>query len=116
MPANTLAEAKADPRFRFGAIIEDAKVRVVGVSDRYPYFGIPENGCSAGKSFATAELLARFDGQAPGTSVVLRLENPGPGSTAPGATMAFPLLRRAGKGKDGTFVYCGKGTAFPVRR
>ncbi|MHB8873483.1 MAG: hypothetical protein ACYC8T_07330 [Myxococcaceae bacterium] len=115
-PANTLDEAKADPRFRFGAIIEDAKVRVVGVSDRYPYFGIPENGCSAGKNFATAELLARFDGQAPGTSVVLRLENPSPGSTAPGATMAFPLLRRAGKGKDGTFVYCGKGTAFPVRR
>jgi hypothetical protein len=114
-PAATLDEAKADPRFRAGAVIEDAKVRALSVSDRYPYFGIPENGCGAGKTFLTVELVAPFDGQAPGTRVVLRLEKPSPGSTAPGARMAFLRLRRAGKGQDGTFVYCGTGTAFPVR-
>ena len=107
-------EAKQDPRFRTAAMVEDAQVKVVSVSGGYPYFGIPENGCSQGKHFVTGELTAPFDGLTAGTPVVLRIDETG--SSRAGTTLAYSGLRRAGKGKDGTFVYCGRGTALPVRR
>jgi hypothetical protein len=49
-------------------------------------------------------------------TVVLRVEDPTLGPARAGASLAFSGLKRAGKGQDGTFVYCGKGTAFPVRK
>ncbi|MFZ5471684.1 MAG: hypothetical protein ACOZIN_19835, partial [Myxococcota bacterium] len=116
LPAADLKQAQADPRFRVQGMVEDAKVKVVSVAGGYPYFGIPQNGCSAGKSFVMGELLAPFDGMSAGTALVLRIEDPKLGPARTGAALAFSGLRRAGKGKDGTFVYCGKGTAFPVRR
>jgi hypothetical protein len=116
MPANTVKEAEADPRFKASSLIEDAKVKVVNITAGYPYFGIANNGCGSGKSFVTGELLSPFDGMSSGSPVVLRIEDPNIGPVRAGSSLAFSGLRRAGKGKDGTFVYCGKGTAFPVRR
>ena len=108
-----MEEAVGDPRFKSSAMIEDAKVKIVSVTGGYPYFGIPQNGCSSGKSFVMSELIGPFDGMPAGTPVVLRIENDA--AARAGSFLAFNGLRRAGKGKDGTFVYCGKGTAFPVR-
>ena len=62
------------------------------------------------------ELLSPFDGMPAGTTLVLRIEDVTLGPARPGASLAFSGLRRAGKAPDGTFVYCGRGTAFPVRR
>ncbi|MEW5743093.1 MAG: hypothetical protein AB1938_29525, partial [Myxococcota bacterium] len=116
MPARSLEEAKADPRFREGALVEDARVKVVSVADKFPYYGIANNGCSSGRSFVMAELLAPFDGLSAGIPVVLRIDDPTLGPARAGVSLAFSGLRRAGKAPDGTFVYCGRGTAFPVRR
>jgi hypothetical protein len=116
VPAASADEAKRDPRFVPAAVVEDARVRVISLTDSYPYFGIANNGCTAGRSFVTAELLAPFDGLPQGLPVVLRIEDPNLGPARAGSFLAFSGLRRAGKGPDGTFVYCGKGTAFPVRR
>ena len=41
-------EARQDTRFKAGAIAEDAKVKITQMDDRFPFFGIPNNGCSAG--------------------------------------------------------------------
>jgi len=116
IPAASAEEAKTDPRFAAGALVEDARVKVVSVADKYPYFGIANNGCSSGRSFVTAELISPFDGLTVGVPVVLRIEDPNLGPARAGSFLAFSGLRRAGKAPDGTFVYCGKGTAFPVRR
>ncbi len=114
IPASSQAEAQQDPRFRMLAVVEDAQVKVTAVSGGFPYFSILDNGCAAGKVFVTAELLNSFDGMPAGTPVVLRLEDAN-GPARAGASLAFSGLRRAGKSKEGTFVYCGKGTAFPLR-
>jgi hypothetical protein len=114
-PAKTPDEAKSDPRFVSGAIVEDARVKVKSVDQRFPYYGISSNGCSAGRVYVFADLLNPFDGFAAGTQVVLRIEDPTLGPAVGGAKLAFSGLRRAGKSPDGTFVYCGRGTAFPVK-
>ncbi|MDX2015975.1 MAG: hypothetical protein SFW67_37620, partial [Myxococcaceae bacterium] len=116
IPAATAEDAKADPRFSASALVEDARVKVVAVTDKYPYFGIANNGCGQGKHFVMAELLSPFDGMPQGIPVVLRIEDVTLGPARMGSNLAFSGLRRAGKGQDGTFVYCGRGTAFPVRR
>lgn len=113
MPANTIDEAKRDPRFQSAAVDGDARVKIVSVARGYPYFGISDNGCGPGKHFVTAELLAPFDGLPAGTPVVLRTADAG---ARAGATLALDGLRRAGKGRDGTFVYCGAAAASPVSR
>ena len=82
----------------------------------YPFFGIPSNGCSAGRAYIKSELLAPFDGLPAGVAIVLRVEDPTLGPARVGSSLAFSGLKRAGKAPDGTFVYCGKGTAFPVRK
>ncbi len=115
IPVSSQAEAQKDPRFRSHAVAADAKVKVVSVTGGFPYFSILDNGCAAGKAFVTADLLESFDGMPAGTKVVLRIENAKLGPTRAGASLAFSGLRRAGKGDDGTFVYCGKGTATPVK-
>ena len=99
-----------------GAMVEDARVKVVSVAEKFPYYGISNNGCTSGRSFVTAELVSPFDGLPVGVPVVLRIEDPNLGPARAGSFLAFSGLRRAGKAPDGTFVYCGKGTAFPVRR
>jgi hypothetical protein len=116
IPARTLDEAKTDPRFAAAGLVEDARVKIISVGDKYPYYGIAQNGCSSGKSFVMAELISPFDGLPSGIPVVLRIDDATLGPARPGSSLAFSGLRRAGKGQDGTFVYCGKGTAFPVRR
>ncbi|MEW6434934.1 MAG: hypothetical protein AB1730_25820, partial [Myxococcota bacterium] len=116
LPARSLDEAKADPRFREGALVEDAKVKVVSVAEKFPYYGIANNGCTPGRSYVMSELLAPFDGLPAGVPIVLRIEDPTLGPARAGSSLAFSGLRRAGKAPDGTFVYCGRGTAFPVRR
>lgn len=115
MPAANVEEAKKDPRFAAAPMVEDARVKVVGVSEKFPYFGIPNNGCSAGRNFVNAELVSPFDGLPVGVPLVLRIEDATLGPARAGSFLAFSGLRRAGKAPDGTFVYCGKGTAFPVR-
>ena len=115
IPASSLAEAQKDPRFRSQVVAEDARVKVVSVSGGFPYFGILDNGCAAGKVFVTAELLSAFDGAPAGSRVVLRIENAKLGPARKGASLAFSGLRRAGKGNDGTFVYCSRGTASPIK-
>ena len=116
IPAANAEEAKKDPRFASAAMVEDARVKVVSVADKFPYYGISNNGCTSGRSFVTAELVSPFDGLSTGVPVVLRIEDPNLGPARAGSFLAFSGLRRAGKAPDGTFVYCGKGTAFPVRR
>jgi hypothetical protein len=116
IPAANAEEAKKDPRFAAAAMVEDARVKVVSVAEKFPYYGIANNGCTSGRSFVTAELLAPFDGLPVGVPVVLRIEDPNLGPARAGSFLAFSGLRRAGKAPDGVFVYCGKGTAFPVRR
>ena len=113
---NSVDDARKDPRFVPAGLVEDARVKVVSVAEKYPYYGIANNGCAAGKHFVTAELISPFDGNAVGLPVVLRIEDPNLGPAKVGSYLAFSGLRRAGKSPDGTFVYCGKGTAFPVRR
>ncbi len=114
-PASTLDEAKQDPRFVRRSPDSDARVRVMGVLEGYPYFGIPNNGCGSGKHYVTADLLSPFDDMPAGTSIVLRLEDMSLGPTTQGATLAYSGLKRAGKGPDGTPVYCGRGSAFKTR-
>ena len=116
IPAKSADDAKSDPRFAAAAIVEDAKVKVVSVEERFPFFGIPSNGCSAGRAYVVSELLSPFDGLPAGIPVVLRVEDPALGPARAGSMLAFSGLKRAGKSPDGTFVYCGKGTAFPVRK
>jgi hypothetical protein len=115
VPARSIDEAKQDPRFVRMVLQDDARVRITRMLDGYPYYGIPNNGCSAGKHFFSAELLAPADGLAAGTPVILRIEDVTLGPTQTGATLAFSGLRRAGKGPDGTWVYCGRGSAFQIR-
>lgn len=115
-PARSLDEAKQDPRFVKLALQDDARVRVTRMLEGFPYYGIPNNGCSAGKHFLNAELLAPFDDLPAGTNIVLRIEDATIGPAQPGASLAFSSLRRAGKGPDGTPVYCGRGTAFQIRQ
>ena len=91
-------------------------MKVISVTDKFPYYGIANNGCGSGKSFVMSELISPFDGLPSGIPVVLRIEDPTLGPARAGSNLAFSGLRRAGKAPDGTFVYCGKGTAFPVRR
>lgn len=64
----------------------------------------------------SADLLAAFDELPASTSVVLRIDDVTLGPATSGATLAFSGLRRAGKGPDGTFVYCGRGSAFQIRQ
>ena len=116
VPAHSADEAKQDPRFSPASVVEDARVKVVSIGDKFPYYGIANNGCTQGKSFVTAELLSPFDGLSAGLPVVLRLEDPTLGPARAGSSLAFSGLRRAGKAPDGTFVYCGKGTAFAIKR
>jgi hypothetical protein len=112
-PARTAEEALADPRFRAASVVEDAQLKIAAVAPSYAYLNIPGNGCTAGKGFVTGSLLAGFDGMAAGANVVLQVSDAS--AAKAGASLAFSGLRRAGKAQDGTFVYCGKGTAFPVR-
>jgi hypothetical protein len=115
-PVSSVEEAKGDPRFHPEAPPEEARARVARVAAQYPYFGIPHNGCGRGPSFLTGELLAPFDGLPVGSAIVLRLEDPSQGSALEGDSLAFSGLRRAGKGPDGTWVYCGRGPALPLPR
>ncbi len=114
VPAGSLEEAKLDPRFARHTPDSDARVRVRELLEGYPYFGIPQNGCGAGKNFVAVDLLAPFDDMPAGTSVVLRIEDLTLGPTVKGGTFAYSGLRRAGKGPDGTPVYCGRGSAFKI--
>ena len=52
VPAQSMQQAQGDPRFKPGALVEDAKVKVVSVTAGFPYFGSPTNGCGgvSGKS------------------------------------------------------------------
>jgi hypothetical protein len=115
LPAKSYDQARADPRFVRMALQDDARVRIFRTLDAYPYYGITNNGCSQGKHFFEAELLSPVDGLAAGTRVVLRIEDVTLGPTSTGATLAFSGMRRAGKGPDGTWVYCGRGSAFQIR-
>ena len=114
--ARSMEEAKSDPKFVRMSMQDDARVKITMTRSSYPYYGIPDNGCSSGPNFLDAELLTPFDGFAAGTPVVLRIEDVTIGPATPGASLAMSGLRRAGKGPDGTFVYCGRGTAFQIRR
>ena len=113
--ARSYDEARQDSRFVRRSIEADARVRITRTLDGYPYYGIPDNGCSQGKNFFTAELLAGFDDLPVGTTIVLRIEDATIGPANTGATLAFSGMRRAGKGPDGTPVYCGRGSAFQIR-
>jgi hypothetical protein len=113
--ARSYDEAKQDPRFVRRSVEADARVRITRTLDGYPYYGIPDNGCSQGKNFFTAELLANFDELPAGTTIVLRIEDATIGPASTGSTLAFSGMRRAGKGPDGTPVYCGRGSAFQIR-
>jgi hypothetical protein len=115
-PAHTAEEALADPRFHAGSVVEDAQVKIASVAPSFAFLSIPNSGCSAGKAYVTGALLAAFDGMSAGSNVVLKIDDPSLGPAKAGSSLAFSSLRRAGKAEDGTFVYCGKGTAFPVRR
>lgn len=116
VPARSINDAMQDPRFVRLALQEDMRVKITRVLPGYPYYGIPNNGCSAGQNYLEAELLTASDGLAPGTSIVLRIEDATIGPATQGATLAFSGLRRAGKGPNGTWVYCGRGTAFQIRQ
>jgi hypothetical protein len=61
-------------------------------------------------------LIQPFDGFASGTKIVLRIEDANLGPSKPNSYLAYSALRRAGKSPDGVFVYCGKGTAFPLKK
>lgn len=116
VPARSFDDAQKDPRFTRLALQEDMRVKITRVLQGYPYYGIPNNGCSAGPNYLEAELLTASDGLPAGTSVVLRIEDATIGPATQGATLAFSGLRRAGKGPNGTWVYCGRGTAFQIRQ
>jgi NADH dehydrogenase [ubiquinone] 1 alpha subcomplex assembly factor 7 len=108
--------ASTDPRMRAGSLVEDAQLKVASIAASYAYADIPTNGCSQGTSFVMGQLVGPFDGMPPGTHVVLRIEDPSLGPVRAGGALAFSGLRRAGKAADGTYVYCGKGVAFPIHR
>ncbi len=114
--ASSINEAQKDPRFVPASLVEDARVKIGSLADTFTFFSIPKHGCLEGHSFVMGSLVSPFDGLAAGSPVVLRLADPSLGPAKAGNSMAFSGLRRAGKAADGTFVYCGKGTAFPVRR
>jgi hypothetical protein len=115
-PVRSLEEAQADPRFKASAISEDARVKVAEVEERFAYYGIPSNGCSAGRAYVMSELLGAFDGMGVGSKIVIRVEDPALGPATAGASLAFSGLKRAGKGQDGRMVYCGKGTATALKK
>ena len=75
-------------------MVEDARVKVVSVTDKFPYYGIADNGCTSGRSFVTAELISPFDGLPVGVPVVLRIEDPEPrpcpGGQLPGVLRPAP--------------------------
>ena len=54
-------DAQRDPRFVPSAMADDARVKVSSLADKFPYYGITNNGCSAGKNFVNAELLSPFE-------------------------------------------------------
>jgi len=99
-----------------GGVVEEARVKVMAVTNSFDYAPLPNNGCSSGRSYVVAELASTFDGLSSGVPVVLRIEDPTLGPARSGAMLAFTGLRRAGKGQDGTPVYCGKGSAFPLKK
>ena len=105
-PAASLADAQADARFFPGEVAGEAHAKVKSVGSAFAYFAIAQNGCGAAPRFVDAELTAPFDGFAARTTVTLRLEDAS--AAAPGRTIAAGGLRRAGKARDGKFVYCGK--------
>lgn len=109
IPARNVDEAKTDPRFVPGAVAEKLELKVRSVTDRFPFFAIPENGCGSTLSYVLGDLTAPYDGQAAGVPVVLRLEESS--TAAAGSTLAVQGFRRAGKARDGSFVYCGKSSA-----
>ncbi|HYX90613.1 MAG TPA: hypothetical protein VE782_03575, partial [Myxococcaceae bacterium] len=113
---STLSEPQADPWFKPRSLGEEAQVKVLSVAGEYPYFAIHDSGCGAGKRYLHAELLGGFDGLPAGTAVVLRVEDAALGVAGTGATLAFSGLRRAGKTRDGTYVYCAAATPTPARR
>lgn len=115
IPAKSYDQARTDPRFVRMALQDDLRARIFRTLDGYPYYGITNNGCSQGKHFFEAELLSPVDGLPAGARVILRIEDVTLGPTATGGTLAFSGMRRAGKGPDGTWVYCGRGSAFQIR-
>ena len=115
-PAASLDDAKKDPRFQAGDVSGEAKVKVAGLAEKFPYYGIPNNGCGLRKFYVSAELVAPFDGMDFATPVVIGIQDATLGPSRAGAVLGYTGLRRAGKAPDGTMVYCGTGAANPVRR
>ncbi|MDP1829372.1 MAG: hypothetical protein Q8L48_39265 [Archangium sp.] len=75
-------------------------VKVVSLRFSYPYFGEPGNTCQRGNVFVHAVA----DSQTP---VVVRLVDSS--GLTPGSEAVLHDVRRAGKGRDGTAVYCAAG-------
>lgn len=102
----SLPEAQADPWFTPREVGAACAVQLASVRSAFPYFGIPSNGCGAGRTFAAGRLVAECDGLSSGVRVVLRLDGePGP-AVRRGTTVTVTGLHRAGTGQDGRRVYC----------
>jgi hypothetical protein len=86
---------------RLGA---EVKLKVSDVESRYPYFGIPSNGCPGGTTFVKGQLVDATDGLAALTSIVVRTSAASSGKA--GSTQTFRGLVRAGLGQDRTPVFC----------
>lgn len=78
-------------------------VNVVSIDFSYPYYGEPGNTCQRGSVFirATAEVNGAK------TPVVVRMVDSA--GLTPGKEAVLDGVRRAGKGRDGTPVFCASG-------
>ncbi|MBI5543365.1 MAG: hypothetical protein HY901_05720, partial [Deltaproteobacteria bacterium] len=98
-----------------GFVEEDAKAAVEAIAKEISLSVLSDNGCPNNGDYVTVKLLAPFDGLDKDARVILRIQNLSLGPTRPGANLAFSGLRRLGRTPDGTFVYCGRGQAFPYK-
>jgi hypothetical protein len=103
-PLMSMDDAACYPWFSTQRLSEETRLTVLRVESRFPYFGIPSNGCVGGTTFVTGLLAEAKDGLPALTTVVVR--TPSPNEVKPGSTHVFRGLARAGLGPDRTPVFC----------
>jgi hypothetical protein len=85
-------------------------VTVVSLDFSYPYYGEPGNTCQRGSVYVRG--VADLRDGTPKFPVVVRMVDSA--GLTPGSDAVLEDVRVAGKGRDGTAVYCAAGRANPA--